>query len=146
MNFADIQIPPEIMPWILPVSVLCIGVALSLWVIYVGSLWLIYNKAGRSGWLIFIPLINIYVLLKIVGRPGWYFLLLLIPLVNLIVLIFLWFELGKVFGKGTGFGLGLLFFHWIFVVILAFDRSEYQLKSPRKPNIDDFQPINVRPT
>lgn len=142
----DLQIPSELLPWILPVSILLTGVFLSLWVCYVGSLWLVYSKAGRSGWLIFIPIVNVYVMLRIAGKPGWYLLLLLIPIVNFFVLIFMWIDLGKAFGKGIPFGLGLIFFHWLFVIILAFGQSEYELMPVRKPNVDDFQPINVRPS
>lgn len=142
----ELQIPPEIAPWIVPVSTLLIGVTLSLWLIYIGSLWLVYEKAERSGWLIFIPIVNMYVLLRIAGQPAWHFLLLFIPIVNIIILILMWIELGKAFGKSTLFGLGLIFFSWIFVVILAFDQSEYQLQTTRKSHVDEFQPINVRPT
>ena len=54
------------------------------------------------------------------------FLLLLIPFVNIVVGIKLLFDLSKVFGKGVGFGFGLLFLQPIFMLILAFDHSEYQ--------------------
>ena len=58
--FDELQIPSEFIPWILPISTLLVGITLSLLVIYMGSLWLVYTKAGRGGWLIFIPIINIY--------------------------------------------------------------------------------------
>jgi Family of unknown function (DUF5684) len=144
--FDELQIPPDIIPWLIPISIVLVGIALSSGIIYIGSLWLVYAKAGRSGWLIFVPIINIYVLLRIAGRPGWHFLLLFIPLVNLFVIIFMWIGLAKVFGKSTLFGLGLIFFNWIFVVALAFGQSEYQRLDPRKRYVDDFQPINVRPS
>jgi hypothetical protein len=35
------------------------------------------------------------------------------------------FQLAKVFGKGTGFGFGLLLLPFIFYPILAFGKSEY---------------------
>jgi hypothetical protein len=111
-----------------------------------GSLWLVYTKAGRGGWLIFIPIINIYVLLQIAGKPAWHFLLFLIPPFIPFVLIFMWIGLAKAFGKSTLFGLGLIFFNWIFVIVLAFGRSEYQQLDPRKRQVGDFQPINVRPS
>lgn len=144
--FDEFQIPPEFIPWIIPISILLVGISLSSLVIYVGSLWLVYAKAGRGGWLIFIPIINIYVLLRIAGKPAWHFLLFLIPLFTPFVLIFMWIGLAKAFGKSTLFGLGLIFFNWIFVVVLAFGRSEYQHLDPRKRHVDDFQPINVRPS
>jgi len=144
--FDELQIPPEIIPWILPITAILVGISLSSSIIYIGSLWLVYSKSGRSGWLTLIPIVNMYTLLKISGKPGWHFLLLFIPLVNLFVLIFMWIGLAKAFGKGTLFGLGLIFFNWIFVIVLAFGRSEYQLLDPRKRHVDEFQPINVRPS
>lgn len=142
ISFDELQISPEIIPWI----IVLVGIALSSLVIYIGSLWLVYAKAGRGGWLIFVPIINIYALLRIAGQSGWYFLLLLIPLFTPFVLIFMWIGLAKTFGKSTLFGLGLIFFNWIFVVALAFGRSEYMLLDPRKRHVDEFQPINERPT
>ena len=144
--FEELQIPPEIVPWILPISIILTGIILSLWIMYIGSLWLVYNKAGRSGWLIFIPIVNIYVMMRIAGHAGWYILLLFIPIVNFFVLIYMWIGISKSFGKGTLFGLGLIFFNWIFVLLLAFDESEYQLMPNQKRHVDEFQPINVRPT
>lgn len=33
--------------------------------------WKIYTKAGQPGWACIIPIYNYYILLKIVGKPGW---------------------------------------------------------------------------
>ena len=145
-DFDTSFIPPELMPYILPVSILLTGITLSLWIAYVGSLWLVYSKAGRLGCLIFVPIVNVYTMLRIAGHPAWHFLLFFIPIVNIIIAIMMWINLGKAFGKGTLFGLGLIFFHWIFVVWLAFGRSEYLLNDPRKQKTGEFQPMNVRPT
>lgn len=145
-EFDALQLPPEIIPWILPLGMILIGLALSSWVIYIGSLWLVYSKSGRGGWLIFIPIVNVLVMLRMAGHPTWHFLLLLIPIVNVFVLIMMWINLGRAFGKGTLFGLGLIFFHWLFVVILAFGQSEYQLTPSLKKKMDEFQPMNVRPS
>lgn len=142
----DLQIAPELARWILPASIILTGIALSLWVVYIGSLWLIFSKAGRSGWLILIPIVNVIVMLRIAGKPAWFFLLLLIPLVNIIVICLLWIDLGKAFGKGTLFGLGLIFFNFIFLFALAFGASEYEDPNQHKSHVDEFQPMNIRPT
>lgn len=46
------------------------------------AMWRIFTKAGQPGWAAIIPFYNIYVLMKVVGRPGWWLILFLIPLVN----------------------------------------------------------------
>ncbi len=87
--------------------------------------WLLYTKAGQPGWAIFIPIYNIYCLLKIAGKPGWWLLLLLVPLVNFVVAILIPFGVAKNFGQSTAFGFGLLFLGFIFYPILAFGDAQY---------------------
>lgn len=88
--------------------------------------WKIFAKAGQPGWAVIVPIYNLIVLMKIVGKPAWWFVLMLIPFVNLIIGILVSIELAKVFGKSTGFGLGLAFLGIIFGPILAFGDARYQ--------------------
>lgn len=92
----------------------------------IASLWKVFEKAGQDGWKAIIPIYNFYVLLEIVGRPGWWLVLFLVPIVNLIVAILVYIDLAKSFGKGTGFGLGLAFLGFIFLPILGFGDAQYQ--------------------
>ena len=89
------------------------------------AMWKIYVKAGQEGWKAIIPIYNTYILLKIVGKPGWWLLLMLIPIVNLVILIWVYNMLSKSFGKGEGFTIGLLLFGIIFFPILGFGKSVY---------------------
>ena len=50
----------------------------------------------------------------------------LIPLVNFIIAIILLIDLAKSFGKGVGFGIGLLLLPFIFFPILGFGSAQYQ--------------------
>jgi hypothetical protein len=100
--------------------------ALACVVLVLVSMWKVYTKAGQPGWAILIPIYNAYVLLKIVGRPGWWLLLLLIPLVNFIIAIVVNFDLARSFGKGVGFALGLTFLSPIFYIILGLGAAEYE--------------------
>src|SRR5213082_2396714 len=88
--------------------------------------WKIFTKAGQPGWACIIPIYNLYVWCKIVGRPWWWILLMLIPFVNLIIAIILLIDLAKSFGKGVGFGIGLLLLGVIFFPILGFGSAQYQ--------------------
>ena len=87
--------------------------------------WKIFTKAGKPGWGIIIPIYNIILMLEIAGRPGWWFLLMLIPGVNFVISIIVILDFAKAFGKGTGFGLGMLFLGIIFYPILAFGDAQY---------------------
>ena len=95
-------------------------------VVYLVAAWIVYTKAGEEGWKALIPIYNIWVLLKIVGRPGWWLILFLIPFVNFVIWIIVSIDLAKSFGKGTGFALGLIFFAPIFYMILAFGDASYR--------------------
>jgi hypothetical protein len=95
-------------------------------VLMIVALWKIFTKAGQPGWACLIPIYNIYILCKIVGRPGWWVILMLIPFVNFIIAIILSIDLAKSFGNGVGFGLGLAFLGIIFFPILGFGSSQYQ--------------------
>lgn len=94
-------------------------------VFYIFCYWKIFEKAGKPGWAAIIPIYNILVQLEIIGRPWWWLLLLFVPVANVVIGIMLLFDLAKVFGKGTGFGFGLLFLAPIFIPILAFGSATY---------------------
>ena len=90
------------------------------------SAWKVFTKAGEAGWQCLIPLWNMFVLVKISGKPWWWFLLLFVPVVNLIVYILVFIALAARFNKGALFGLGLFFLGFIFFPILAFGSSTYE--------------------
>lgn len=100
-------------------------VTLVISVLSIVAMWIIFKKAGQAGWKCLIPIYNTYTLVKIVDGNGWKFLLLLIPIVNIIYAIMLVFRMAKSFGKGLGFGFGLLFLNTIFMLILAFGKAQY---------------------
>jgi hypothetical protein len=100
-------------------------IALAVAIFIIAGMWKMYAKAGQPGWACIIPIYNFVALLQIVGRPLWWILLLFIPLVNLIILLIVFIDLAKSFGKGTGFGLGLFFLGAIFMPILGFGDAKY---------------------
>ena len=100
-----------------------LGLAFGLVVIV--AFWKIFAKAGQPGWASIIPIYSTIVMLRIVGRPWWWLLLLFIPLVNFVIGIIVCLDLAKSFGKGAGFGIGLLFLSPIFALILGFGGARY---------------------
>ncbi|HEV3216692.1 MAG TPA: DUF5684 domain-containing protein [Vicinamibacterales bacterium] len=95
-------------------------------VVTIPAVWKTFTKAGEPGWAAIVPIYNLIVLLKIAGKPAWWFLLLLVPLVNFVVLIIVLLSLARNFGKGGGFAMGLLFLPPIFYPILAWGDAAYQ--------------------
>lgn len=90
------------------------------------AMWKVFAKAGQPGWAAIIPIYNIYITLKVVGRPGWWLLLLLIPFVNIVVGLIVCMDLAKSFAKSTVFGVvGLFLFSIIGWLMLAFGDAQY---------------------
>jgi uncharacterized protein DUF5684 len=98
---------------------------LAVIVLIVASMWRVFTKAGQEGWKAIIPFYNLYVLLQIVKRPGWWLLLFLVPIANLIVSIVVYNDLAKAFGKDVGYTLLLLFLPFIGFPMLGFGSAKY---------------------
>ena len=109
-----------------PPSPLSMIVGLLVALLLIVAMWKVFTKAGQPGWASIIPIYNLYIWCKIVGRPGWWILLMLIPFVNIIVGIILCIDMAKSFGKGAGFGIGLALLGVIFIPILGFGSAQYQ--------------------
>lgn len=100
--------------------------AFLLVIFIIASIWKVYEKADEPGWASIIPIYNLVVLLRIVGRPLWWILLMLIPLVNLVIMFIVYIDLAKSFGKDVGFGIGLALLGVVFYPLLGFGDAEYQ--------------------
>ena len=117
---------------------------LAFTILILAAWWKIFTKAGQPGWACIIPIYNLYVWCKIVGRPWWWLLLMLIPFVNFIIAIILLIDLAKSFGKGVGFGIGLLLLSVIFFPILGFGSAQYQGPTAGSPGTTFLDRRNLR--
>ena len=99
---------------------------IALVVLAIVGVWKVFTKAGHPGWAAFVPFYNVYIMLKIAGRPGWWLLLFLVPVVNVVIAIIMSIDIAKAFGKGTGFGVGLALLGSIFYPILGLGDATYQ--------------------
>jgi len=86
----------------------------------------VFAKADQPAWAAFVPIYNILVLLRVVGRHWWWIFLFLIPVVNWVIAIVVLYDLSKSFGHGGGFTVGLVLLGWIFLMILWLGSSEYR--------------------
>jgi hypothetical protein len=116
-----VQTSVEFTPALLVASL--VGLAIAIFVIV--AYWKLYTKAGKPGWAAIVPFYNLYVLLKIVGRPGWWLIWYFIPIANIVVLIIVMIDLAKAFNKSGWFALVLILFPYIGVPILAFGEARY---------------------
>ena len=69
-------------------------------VLSVVALWRLYEKADQPGVAAVVPVWNMVIFLKIIGRPAWHLLLFFIPIYGQLYLIpKVWIELCQSFGK-----------------------------------------------
>lgn len=108
-----------------PLNSVLLGVSVVIAIIIVVALWRIFIKAGRPGWAAIVPFYNLYVLLKIIKKPGWWIILFFIPLVTYIIQIIVAIEIGKAFGKNALFSTIFLLLIPVGFLIIAFDKSKY---------------------
>jgi hypothetical protein len=117
--------------WAIFLPILIIAFAFAIFILV--AMWRIFTKAGQPGWKAIIPLYNTYILLKIVGRPGWWLLLFLasvIPfvgaIVTLVVAVIVYNDLAKSFGRDVGYTILLIFLPVVGFPLLAWGSAKYQ--------------------
>lgn len=97
-----------------------------IWLVYSTIIrWIIYNKAGKSGWAAIIPIYRQIVMYQICGITPLFMLLWFIPILGWIAMFIMAivkrFSLASSFGRSGLFGFGLLILPPIFQAILAFN-------------------------
>jgi len=94
--------------------------------VMVAAVWQLFAKAGRPGWAALVPFYNFYIVLRIVGRPGWWLALMLIPIVNIVYLVFVAIDLAKAFGKDGAFAFLLILLPFVGFPLLGFGATTYR--------------------
>jgi hypothetical protein len=119
----------------------------AFWLLFLGMYlvfsWLFYRIACNAGqkenaWWAFVPIVNIFLMLKAAGKPMWWFLLCLVPLVNIVILGMIWWKISEKCGQPGFWGILMMvpFINIVALLVLAFSSP----KTPERP-----VPINPRP-
>lgn len=108
----------------IPLYVPLIALVISLLILV--AHWIIFVRAGVAGWKCLIPFYNVYILMEISGKPGWWMFLLLVPLVGFVIYLLAMLSLAKKFGRSELFGVGLFLLPMFFFPVLAFGGSQYE--------------------
>jgi hypothetical protein len=81
-----------------------IGIAMYIYVAL--ALQTIATKtATANGWLAWIPIANIFLMLSVAKKPMWWFILFLIPLVNIAIAIMTWMGVAEAVKKPSWWGI-----------------------------------------
>jgi hypothetical protein len=114
------------------IDAIFVPIYIAIIVLEIAALWKVFVKAGHPGWAAIVPIYNLYIVLKIIGRPGWWILLFLLGIIPFfgwiavfVIGIIIALDLAKSFAKSSGFAVGLAFLNFIFIPILGFGESQY---------------------
>lgn len=102
--------------------------SLIIYIILVAGMWKMFEKAGLAGWKAIIPFYNLYLeIVYIAKKEWWYIILYFIPIVNIFVAIKIHMEIAKNFRISSPFpfSLGLTFLSFIFYPILGFGNYDF---------------------
>ncbi|GAA1855007.1 DUF5684 domain-containing protein [Microbacterium koreense] len=108
-----------------------VGIIAFAWYVLVAvALWKVFSKAGYPGILAIIPIVNVFILVKIAGYSAWLGLLYLIPIVGWIFGIVVAIRIGRGFGKGGAWSFFLLWLiAFVGYFILGFGKATYSKPS-----------------
>jgi hypothetical protein len=89
------------------------GVFWLIWVltyVYLAlTLQFIANKTGTpDAWMAWVPILNVYLMCKIAGKPGWWVVLFFIPFVNLVMTVLVWMGIAEARHKPAWLGVLML--------------------------------------
>lgn len=103
-----------------------IELVIGLSILLATGTWYMFEKAGKPGWAMIVPIYNIVVMLEIAKKPTWWTaIILLVPIVNIVFLIMMLNGISKNFGKDAGFTVGLVLLRQIFFAILGYGDATY---------------------
>jgi hypothetical protein len=106
-----------------------VGLLVAFILIYLVGAFSLYGTFGKANvptWYAFVPIVNIYGLLLVAGRPWWWLLLFLIPIVDIILGIVVLYDISKSFGFGGGMTVLLFFFGLIVFYYLNYGEPQYR--------------------
>ncbi len=114
-TYAQTGAPPDPL-----LSVLMLIIVLAIYVYASYALYVIAKKTATANpWLAWIPVANVFLMLKIAGKAYWWFLLLLIPLVNIVVGIYIWMRVAAARSHPSWVGL-LMILPFVNLIVLGY--------------------------
>ncbi len=88
-------------------SIYFLVVGLGLYVYSAFALMTIANRTyTENAWMAWIPVLNVYLMVKIAEKPWWWTILILfVPILNLILIILVWMTIAEKVGKPAWMGI-----------------------------------------
>lgn len=113
-------------------AIMILTLILGLIILPIVSYWKLFEKAGKPGWAVLIPIYSTLVMLEIINKPWYWLLLMIIPFFGIIWAVWAINLFVKSFGKDEGYTVGVLFLPFVFLPLMAFDeKTDYlSLEAP----------------
>jgi hypothetical protein len=84
----------------------CVVIGIAMYIYVALALQTIATKTvTANGWLAWIPIANIFLMLSVAKKPTWWFILFLIPLVNIAIAIMTWMGVAEAVKKPSWWGI-----------------------------------------
>ncbi len=87
----------------------------------------IAKKTGtKDAWMAWVPVLNVFLMCTLGGKPGWWLILFCIPFVNIVMLIIVWMAIAEARNKPSWFGILMIvpFVNFVIPAVLAFGKEE----------------------
>jgi len=96
----------------------------------------VFKKAGYKGWYAFVPVYNIYIWLKVLQRPMWWFVFIVIPYLSIFMLMLMTWKTIRMYGKTSYLVLiPGTFFSFVYIPYLGFSRKEKYYQRSELPSM-----------
>ena len=104
------------------------------------SIWKVFVKTGRKGFISLIPIYNMWEFFVISDLKGWFS---LVPVANILMCFFAYYKLAILFGKSNMFAIFNVIMPFIGLPILAFGNSSYNgyIEEGRANNYNFDEPV-----
>lgn len=106
-------------------SVLILATPLILYAYLAFSLQITAKKTNTpNGWFAWIPILQLYLSIKIARKPGWWLILYFIPFINFIIYVIIWMKIAEMRNKPGWLGILMIIPPAILIIpgYLAFSR------------------------
>ncbi len=98
-----------------------------------GGLYLLFQKAGVAGWKALVPVYNLYICTKLIGKSIWWFVMLLIPVLNVVIWLLVAIDLAKAFGKDKFWpAVASMMIPYIYFPLIGLDKDVKYLGNPHE--------------
>ncbi len=104
----------------------------------------IFKKASKSEKTALYPVINLFTMLEVADISTFFGILLFVPGINILILLWMSYKLGYVFNTGIGFRIGLMILPIIFYPVLAFSDRSYKLTDEEYFKALDSSKANIK--